>query len=172
MLFWLVPLIVFIGFVVWGFCDGEPGAGFGFGAIFAVLSLLLLMLVGLLFTGLAPQAITETETHEIHALVDNVEYEGRVSGSVFLVRAYTEEELKYNYMYMVDGKGFAFDSVKAKDCYLNKTSKTPYVVVNHYDCSSGFINFLFGSHWNCHKEYIFHLPQDAEIIDDFTVDLE
>jgi hypothetical protein len=172
MLFWLVPLIVFVSFVVWGFCNSELGAGLGFGAILAALSVVLVLLAALLFNCLAPQAITETETYEIHALVDNVEYEGRVSGSVFLVRAYTNEELKYNYMYMVDGKGFAFNSVKAKDCYLNKTSETPYIVINHYDCSSGFINFLFGSHWSCHREYIFYLPQDAEIIDDFTVDLE
>jgi hypothetical protein len=172
MLFWLIPLIVFISFIIWGICDGEFVSGLGYGTIFAPISILLVLLVGLLFTDLAPQAITKTETHEIHALVDNVEYEGRVSGSIFLVRAYTDEELKYNYMYMVDGKGFAFDSVKAKNCYINKTSETPYVVINHYDCSSGFINFLFGSHWSCHEEYIFYLPQDAEIIDDFTVDLE
>ena len=172
MLLWLVPLIVFISFVIWGFCIHEPIAGLGFGAIFTILSILVVIIFGLFFTCLAPQTITEAETHEIHALVDNVEYEGRVSGSVFLVRAYTDEELKYNYMYMVDGKGFAFNSVKAKDCYLNKTSETPYVVINHYDSGSGLINFLFGSHWNCHREYIFYLPQDAEIIDDFTIDLK
>ncbi len=172
MLFWFVPLVIFIVVLVICWRDGDIGPGIGFGLLLALCGFLLTMLVGLIFTGLAPQAITETETHEIHALVDNVEYEGRVSGSVFLIRAYTEEELKYNYMYMVDGKGFAFDSVKAKDCYLNKTSETPYVVINHYDCSSGLINFLFGSHWSCHREYIFYLPQDAEIIDDFTVDLE
>ncbi len=172
MLFWLIPLCVFVGFVIWGIYNGEFGSGLGCGVILAIASLVLVMTVGLLFACLAPQAITETETHEIHALVDNVEYEGRISGSVFLVRAYTDEELKYSYMYMVDGKGFAFNSVKAKDCYLNKTSETPYVVINHYDCSNELINFLFGAHWNCHREYIFYLPQDAEIIDDFTVDLE
>ena len=172
MLFWFIPLVVFVGFIIWGICNGEFATGLGFGAILALVSVLVLMLFGLICTGLAPQAITETETHEIHALVDNVEYENRVSGSVFLIRAYTDEELKYNYMYMVDGKGFTFNSVKAKNCYLNKTSDTPYVVINHYDCSNKIFNFLFGEHWNCHKEYIFYLPQDAEIIDDFTVDLE
>ena len=172
MLFWFVPLVIFIVVLVIFWRDGDIGPGIGFGLLLALCGFLVTMLVGLIFTGLAPQAITETETHEIHALVDNVEYEGRVSGSVFLVRAYTKEELQYNYMYMVDGKGFAFNSVDADKCYLNKTNETPYVVVNHYDCGSGLINFLFGEHWNCHREYIFYLPQDAEIIDDFTVDLE
>lgn len=173
MLFWFIPLVVFIGMLVYlGWYEGEWGAAIAFGSVLALLSVLVVMLAGLLFTQFMPQDIVDTDTHEVHALVDNVQCEGQVSGNVFLVRAYVKEELKYNYMYEVEGKGFAFNSVKANQCFLNKTNDTPHVVINHYCCTNKVVNFLFGPCWNCHYEYIFYLPESAEIIDDFTIDLE
>lgn len=171
MLVWFIPLLVFVIFIIQAIREWD-GTLIIYGGLATIPSLLIVLLAGLICIGLAPQTITETETCEIHALVDNIEYEEHVSGNVFLIRAYTEEELQYNYMYMVEGKGFAFNSVEAKSCYLNKTSDIPYVVLNHYDCSNEIINFLFGRHWTCYEEYIFYLPQDAEIIDDFAVDLQ
>lgn len=173
MLFWFIPLVIFIcALFSIGWRGGEWGAATGVGFILTGLSMIIIMLTGLLLTSFMPQDIVDTETCEVHALVDNVQCEGQISGNVFLVRAYVKEELEYNYMYMVEGKGFAFNSVKAKQCFLNKTDGTPHVVINHYCCTNKIVNFLFGSCWNCYYEYIFYLPESAEIIDDFTIDLE
>lgn len=171
MLLWLIPLIIFVAVLVFFILDGEPVAGIGFGLLLALCGFLLTLCVALPLTCATPKILTETQTHEVHALVDNIQYEGYVSGNVFLTRGYVNEELKYNYMYMVEGKGFTFESIDADQCYLNKTDKTPYVVVNHYDCNK-VISFLFGKHWSCYSEYIFYLPENAEIIDDFSIDFE
>lgn len=173
MLFIIVPVIVFFAtFLYLWMSDGEPGFGFMFGLLGALASILVVLLLSLFFSG-APLEVVDTDVYEIHALVDNIQYEGKVSGSVFLVQSRVDEDLKYNYMYMVEGKGYGFKSAKASLCYLNyleNEGATPYVKVVRYDWNE-VLRWLFGAGWG-HTEYIFYLPQGAEIIDDFTIDFQ
>ena len=176
MLFWIVPLIVFIGILLYMWiAEGEPGWGVGFGAIFALLAVLLVLLSAAITTCVAPVDVIDTHTHEIHALADNMQYEGYVSGNVFLIRGHSSEELRYNYMYMEEGKGFGFKSAPATDSYLNylkDPNDTPSVKIVHYDWKSPVLRWCFGDGWVKNTEYIFHLPEGANIIDDFTIDFE
>lgn len=171
MLFVIIPLIIFFAVFLWlWISDGEPGFGFVFGLLSALGSVLVVLLLSLCFAG-APLEVVDTETYEIHALADNMQYEGKVSGSIFLVQSRVDEELKYNYMYMVEGKGFGFKSANASSCYLNyleDADATPYVTVNRYDWNE-FLRWAFGTGWG-YTEYIFYLLPDAEVIDDFTID--
>ncbi len=116
---------------------------------------------------------TETvysETYEISALADNARYSGHVSGSVFLVQSRVNEELKYSYMYETEDKGFGFKEVDAESCYINYSTDTPYVQINHQDYASGFLRWLLP---NCYgKEYIFYIPETAQVIDDYVIDFD
>lgn len=173
MLFVIIPAIVFLAiFLFFGISDGQWGCGFLFGLLFGALALVIVLLISLGFAG-APTDIIDTETHEIHALVDNMQFEGKVSGSVFLVQSRVDEELKYNYMYEVEGKGFGFNSAKATSCYLNyleDPTDAPYVRILYYDWESPILRWCFGQCWNTTTEYVFYLPEGADIIDDFTID--
>lgn len=175
MLFLIVPLIVFFAVFLWMWIsDGEPGFGLVFGGLSALAAVLVVLLISMFFVG-APTGVIDTDAYEIHALVDNVQYEGKVSGSVFLVQSRVDEELKYNYMYMIEGKGFGFKSVKATSCYLNyleDPAATPYVKILHYDWESPVLRWCFGDGWCTGVEYVFYLPQGADIIDDFTIDFQ
>lgn len=175
MLFVIIPLIVFFAlFLYMGIAEGDWGPGFIMGLLGSLAAVLCVLLVSMCFVG-APAGVIDTDTHEIHALVDNIQYEGKVSGSVFLVQSRVDEELKYNYMYMVEGKGFGFKSAKATSCYLNyleDPSAAPYVKVLHYDWENPVLRWCFGDGWLTKTEYVFYLPQGADIIDDFTIDFQ
>ncbi|MBO5697944.1 MAG: hypothetical protein J6R90_06085 [Alistipes sp.] len=112
--------------------------------------------------------VVSTETCEISALADNARYSNCVSGSVFLVQSRVNETLKYSYMYEVDGKGFGFNEVTASQCYINYSTDSPYVRIDHYDYTNGFLRWLFPNIYA--DEYIFHIPETAQVIDDFTID--
>lgn len=112
--------------------------------------------------------VISTETCEISALADNARYSGCVSNSVFLVQSRVNETLKYSYMYKVDGKGYGFNEVTANQCYINYSTDTPYVQIDHYDYVNGFLRWLFPDIYGA--EYIFYIPETAQVIDDFTID--
>lgn len=176
MLFWIVPLVVFIGgsIIMW-ILQGEFSCGAAFGAAMALISMIVVLLCAVCMLCAAPVGMVDTQEQEIYALADNMQYEGYVSGNAFLIRGHVSEELRYNYMYMEDGKGFGFKSVPAADCYLNyleDPNGTPTVKIVRYDWKSPVLRWCFGSGWIKDVEYIFYLPEDANIIDDFTVDFE
>ena len=139
-------------------------------------SILALLLAGLIALGIwlgvtcfdPAVEVMDSETCEISALADNARYSGHVSGSVFLVQSRVNETLKYSYMYEVDGKGFGFEEVPASQCYINYSTDTPYVRIDHYDYASGFLRWLFPNVYG--NEYIFFIPETAQVIDDFTID--
>lgn len=171
MLLLIVP--VFVWFFVWtyfAFAEGDGGFGFFIGMVSALLALIITFCVGMSFQG-APTEVAYSETYEIHALVDNARYSGRVSGNIYLVQSHVNENLKYSYMYMVEGKGYyAFDEVLASCSYLNYTDDKPYMVRNVLEFQNETLESLFG-YWG-NNEYIFYLPQGAEVIDDFVINFE
>ena len=172
MLFIIVPAVVFI--VVFLYCwisEGEPGWGTIFGFLLACIGMICVLATSLCFTNESNMQVGQIETYEIHALVDNASYEGYIAGNVFLISSYVDEELEYRYMYKVDGKGYAFGSIDADQCYLNTTSDTPVLEVRHQEYKNGFLRWAFGDP-GVSPEYIFFLPEDAEIIDEFKIDFK
>ena len=176
MLFWIAPLVIGIGvFLFMWLHEQEPGWGISFGIMFALLSVLLVLLSAAIATRIAPVDVIDTYTHEIHALADNIQYEGYVSNNVFLIRDHTSKELRYNYMYKEDGKGFGFKSASATSSYLNyleDPNDTPSVKIVYYNWKSPVLRWCFGDGLVKNTEYIFHLPEGAKIIDNFTIDFE
>jgi hypothetical protein len=171
MLFIIVPIIVFIiAFIYMWVIDGWE-LGFVSGLLFGTLSVFIVLIASLGFTSESNMEIGQVDKYEIHALVDNASYKGHVSGNVFLISGYVGEELEYRYMYKVDGKGYAFNSIDADDCYLNITSGTPILEVRNWKFKSGFLQRAFGDP-DATPEYIFYLPENAEIINEFKVDFE
>ena len=132
-------------------------------------ALMLWLGVGCFIPGCEPITVNSSST-EIHALADNTRYSSTVSGSVFLIQRYTNEKLEYSYMYFIEGKGYGFNEVDAKQSYINYTDKTPYVRCDYIDYKNAFCRWLFPDIYE--DEYIFFLPEDAEVIDDFIVDFE
>lgn len=112
--------------------------------------------------------VVETEVASISALADNARYSGYASGNVFLVQSRVDETLKYSYMYKAENKGYGFQEVDADHCYINYTDADPYVEINKYDYKSGFLRWLLPN-LSC-NEYIFYIPNTAQIIDDYIID--
>lgn len=112
------------------------------------------------------------ESKEISALVDNARFSHTVSGSVFLIQTRTDSTLKYSYMYYENGRGYAFNEVNAKSCYINYTNGTPRLDIYHPYFTSSFVEWLLGCPAFAGYDYVFYLPQDAEVIDSFVIDFE
>ena len=112
--------------------------------------------------------IIETEEAEIYAIADNPRYSNVMSG-VFIVQSITNEELKYGYMYKIEGKGYGFAEVSAERSYLNYTNEQPKIVINTYDYSSKILRKL-GIFLIEEKEYIFCIPEDSQVIDNYIID--
>lgn len=170
MLFIIVSAVIFI--VTFLYCwifEDAPGWGIILGSLFACIGIVCTLTVGLFFTDESNMQVGQIDTYEIHALVDNASYEGHIAGNVFLISGYVDEELEYRYMYKVDGKGYVFGSIDADQCYLNTTSDTPVLEVRHYEYKNGFLRWAFGDP-GVSPEYIFFLPEDAEIVDEFRID--
>lgn len=112
------------------------------------------------------------ESKEISALVDNARFSHTVSGSVFLIQTRTDSTLKYSYMYYEDGRGYAFNEVNAKSCYINYTDGTPRLDIYYPYFTNSFVEWLLGFPIFTGYDYVFYLPQDAEVIDSFVIDFE
>ena len=149
----------------WGFDSDTIGSAF-LGGLIGLIAALLIWLVVVLCP--FQTAVAESHTTNISALADNARYEGRVSGSVFLVQSRVDEKLKYSYMYEAEGKGYGFKEVPAATCYINYTDGQAYVRCDSYDYKSGFMRWLFPNIFG--SEYIFYIPESAQVIDDFTID--
>ena len=169
MLLLIIPVLVFVIVFACAIWDDEPALGFPVALLSALLSLMLTLVVAMGFQS-APTEVAYSETCEIHALVDNARFSGRVAGNVYLVQSRYDENLKYSYMYMVEGKGYAFNEVNANRCYLNFVDGEPYLVKNTLAFQNETLEWLIG-YWGG-PEYIFYLPSDAEVIDSFVIDFE
>ena len=161
-----IILGVIIDYFAWGWDFEMLLAGFLGGAL-GLLAALMMWLGICCFPGSNP-AIVETTSTEIYALTDNARYSNSVSGSVFLIQHKSNEKLKYSYMYLAEGKGYGFNEVDAKSCYLNYSDEIPRVIRNHIDYKNGVMRWLFPDIYE--DEYIFYIPKDAEVINDFEID--
>ena len=112
------------------------------------------------------------ESKEISALVDNARFSHTVSSSAFLIQTRTDSTLKYSYLYYEDGRGYAFDEANAKSCYINYTDGAPRLDIYHPYFTNGFVKWLLKYPIFTDYDYVFYLPQDAEVIDSFVIDFE
>lgn len=171
MIFLICPIIAIVAVIVydlvkWRGLDVET---FLKSILWSLISLVVALGIWLGVAGLNPEVdVVSTETCEISALADNARYSGCVSSSVFLVQSRVNETLKYSYMYEIDGKGFGFKEVTASQCYINYSTDSPHVRIDHYDYVNGFLRWLFPDIYE--DEYIFYIPETAQVIDDFTID--
>ena len=158
---------VIINLHEWGNFDGDTiMAGFLGGLMGVVVALLLW--VGVMFLPADKIGVINTSSTNIHALADNARYSSSCSGSVFIIQHKSEEKLKYSYMYESAGKGYGFCEVNAQQCYLNFCDEQPHVVRNYLDFKSPALRWLFPDIYE--DEYIFYIPEDAQVIDDYTID--
>jgi hypothetical protein len=164
----LISLIigVVVNVIEWGFDVENILCGI-LGALIGLLVALLLWLGICIFPGSNP-AVVNTSEVEVYALADNARYSSTVSGSVFIVQSRTDEKLKYSYMYMCEGKGYGFDEVNAEQCYINYTEDTPKVIRQYIGYKNPVFRWLFPDIYE--DEYIFYLPKDAQVINDFDID--
>lgn len=171
MIFLICPLIAIVAVIVcdiikWKEVDFET---FLKCLLWGMIALLISLGIWLGISCFNPNVdVVSTENCEISALSDNARYSGCVSGSVFLVQSRVNETLKYSYMYKVEGKGFGFKEVTASQCYINYSTDSPYVRIDHYDYTNGFLRWLLPNIYAA--EYIFYIPETAQVIDDFTID--
>lgn len=170
---WLVIPVVFIGVWIWaGIKEGGIIDGLLSGLL-ATLIATILCFSTCIFVECASNVEYEiAESCEISALVDNARFSHTVSGSVFLIQSRTDSTLKYSYMYYEDGRGYAFDEVNAKSCYINYTDGTPRLDIYHPYFTNGFVEWLLGCPAFARYEYVFYLPHNAEVIDSFVIDFE
>lgn len=171
MIFLIAAIVVGIIVAIYvGFADSSFSSalgGFCIGAVIGVIVALFLTIVSVAF----PLSVAQTDRYEIHALADNVRYSSSVSGSVFMTRHTTNEKVKYTFLYESD-KGYAFKEVNANMCYINYSdSGDAYVLINRYDFESNFLRWLMPCVTD-KVEYVFYLPESAEIIDTYTIDFE
>ncbi|MBO5730186.1 MAG: hypothetical protein J6R67_03220 [Treponema sp.] len=170
---WLIVPIVFVGAWIWvGIQEEDIFGGFLAGLAAAILAGLLCFGTCAVIECASDIEYEVAESKEISALVDNARFSHSVSGSVFLIQTRTDSTLKYSYMYYENGRGYAFDEVNAKSCYINYTDGTPRLDIYHPYFTNEFVRRLLGCPAFPGYDYVFYLPQDAEVIDSFVIDFE
>jgi hypothetical protein len=172
MILWLVPIAFIAVWIIFGITEGE----WLFGFIPALLGVLVALCIIAFTCGMVETCADidykVSETCEISALVDNARFSHTVSGSVFLIQTRTDSTLKYSYMYYEDGRGYAFEEVNADSCYINYTNESPRLEIYEPYFTNKIISWLFGYPIFTGWDYVFYLPQDAEVIDSFVIDFE
>lgn len=176
----LVLIFIIVGCAIGFFIHCRDWGFESMAFLSAIIGGLLGSLIGLvlsLFIGAG--AATETvlvDEYNIYALADNSQYEGYVFGNAFLVTGQGKEDKMYQFMYIEEGKGYAFGEAKASNSYLNYLADddtAPSVQIYQEQYKSDFVKWLTGFDYFIDEyEYIFWLPPDAEIIDSFIVDFE
>lgn len=170
---WLIVPIAFFGFWIWCSIQEESIVGGFLAGLAAALLAAILCFGTCVVVECASNVEYEiAESKEISALVDNARFSHTVSGSVFLIQTRTDSTLKYSYMYYEDGRGYAFNEVNAKSCYINYTDGTPRLDIYYPYFTNGFVEWLLGFPIFANYEYVFYLPQNAEVIDSFVIDFE
>jgi hypothetical protein len=113
------------------------------------------------------------KTIKINAMKDNFTIEGYGSGSLLISSVYVDEELRYSYKYYEEGKGWKTETVPADECYINilPEGEEPRLEVYKLILKSKTARFWFtDAHYG--EEYVFYVPHDAKITEEFVIDLE
>ena len=174
MIFIVVPLLIVIGIIIydlkeWQRLGIETFLKYMVGILSGiVVAFLLWVFICSVYS--PTTSISSTETCEIIALTDNETLSGSAGGSIFMAQGRINEKLQYRYLYEIEGKGLAFGSVDADNSFINYTTDTPHLVIQHYDYDNALMRWLFLNYTE--PDYIFYIPTDSQIIDDYIIDLE
>lgn len=170
---WRIIPIAFIGGLIWfSISERDILNGLLAGLIVMLIAAIICFGICVIVECASDVEYEVVESKEISALVDNARFSHTVSGSVFLIQTRTDSTLKYSYMYYEDGRGYAFDEVNAKSCYINYTDGAPRLDIYHPYFTNRFVEWLLGCPTFASYDYVFYLPQDAEVIDSFVIDFE
>ena len=172
MLYIIVIFACMIGFAIYSYDDLIDGVLGGLLGIIVgfVLCLVTILPIHCVIDECADKITDKVATHDISAFADNFEFDGRVSGNIYLASGYVDEKLKYGYMYAVEGKGYSYGSILAEDAYINKTSNSPYIETYDVRYANSIVEWLFPCIDN--DEYIVYLPEEAQITNEYIIDLK
>lgn len=175
MLLIIIFFVVLAIVVIFGILDGEFWVPLMVGTLcgfFCAILAFLVLYCSVPDSHLVPGPV---QTYELYALADYASYEGHVSGNAFLISGTIDEKLEYRYIYTVDGKGYTVGpAIKADECYINYGFEQPRLEIRTEVLKPGFWKWALGvtDEDAFNTEYIFYLPENAEIIHDFVIDLE
>ena len=172
MIWSIIPIVFIVAWICFSIEEESIFGGLLVGLVLALLVAILCFFTCVVIECASNVEYEIAESKEISALVDNARFSHTVSSSVFLIQTRTDSTLKYSYMYYEDGRGYAFDEVNAKSCYINYTDGAPRLDIYHPYFTNGFVKWLLGCPAFTGYEYVFYLPQDAEVIDSFVIDFE
>lgn len=161
MFFW----ILFIIFLIIFWFEMEDGFLAGLGSI--IVSLIVFFIICAFPFGGVESYDT---THNLHALVDNYQTEGSVYGNIFIIRGTIDEELQYQFMYEVEGKGWTTEEIDADRVYLNFNCERPQYIIRQERRANPALEKWFPYFGNTTK--ILNLPDEAQIIDSYIVDFQ
>ena len=167
----IIPFIVFFVTTV----REDLGMGFAKGFVAFLLMCLLILLAMCVVEGCSDIEYRKAETYEISALADNVTHSHQVSSTAFLIAINAQvaetDDLKYRYMFYEDGFGYTFDEVEAKYSYLNYGNANPRLEIFKPYITNSFSQWLIGDMALISSyKYVFYLPENAEIVNDFIID--
>lgn len=169
----IIPAAVFVIMFIYSVISGDDlGDIIFYSCMSGVLALLICFLISLLggaiFSSESNKGIHSDNTTALIALQDGNILEGR---SFFLGSGYVDEELKYTYMYMEEGKGYTVNQLNADWCYINYIAEgeQPYIREVVYDFDNGFLNFMFIAPYP--TEYYIYIPEGS-ITQEYRIDLQ
>lgn len=164
---WIIALIIGIALgIYWAYEIGYSwGAYIGYPLMFVMLAVVVTLILGLLCSvGGIPTERTELiDTIDIVAMQDNLGSEGYYRR--------IESEGKYWVLTRTD-KGLKMLDYQATQTYVQHTEELPRVEIYNVIPQDCVRTFLFTKEWFYTTEYIIYVPVDAEITEDFAVDLQ
>ena len=109
----------------------------------------------------AETVIEKTEEQPIYIMYQVKDAEDNILGDIYL-----EEESDGNYKYVAykENHGYEIALSKGGDCFVERTSDAPYVIIHTRNFKNNIWKWLLGN--NYIYEYIFHLPDPAQNISD------
>ena len=112
------------------------------------------------------------ETTSIVAMRDNSAVEGHISGGIFFTSGYVDEKPVYTVLISTD-KGLTSKNFQAEETYIRTIENGSAPRVEKLEYRGNDSGVFFWTFFNDVKyEYIIWVPADADIVDDYVVDLE
>ena len=169
MLWFIIPIIAVIGFVIHEYRDEllGPGEIFLFSSLIFIISIvgsvLLCVISSVIADDCADKTYSITEDIDIYAMQDNLATEG----DFFLGSGHVDGELKYFYV-VKDEFGYTVTNVNADDAYIQYSTERCHLEKHTYTFDNWFVRSIAVP---CSDRYIFYVPEGS-IINDYAVDLK
>ena len=164
---WIIALVIGIAVgIYWAYEIGYSwAADIGWPILFVSFALLITIIMGVFccIGGIPTERTELIDTIDIVAMQDNLGSEGYYRR--------IESEGKYWVLTKTD-KGLKMLDYHATQTYIQYTEELPRVEIYRVIPQDCVRTFLFTKGWFYTTEYIIYVPKDAEITEDFAVDLQ